>query len=121
MGSDGSVLFARREHGLVIGAAAVPEHRSVRGRKRGKRATSVLLRRLRTAVPRVSPRAFEPAVRAHRATERLGRNLSRRRGHGGGGEGEEQGGDDERGEEEDDGDATTGSVSRPPLRRGVIR
>lgn len=93
----------------------------MRGRKRRKRTTSVLLRRLQTAVPRVSPRAFEPAVRAHRATEGLGRNLSRRRGHGGGGEGEEQGGDDGSGEEDDDGDATTGSLSRPPLRCGVIR
>lgn len=115
------MLFARWEHGLVIGAAAVPEHRSMRGRKRRKRTTSVLLRRLQTAVPCVSSRAFEPAVRAHRATERLGRNLSRRRGHGGGGEGEEQGGDDKSGEEDDDGDATIGCVSRPPLRRGVIR
>lgn len=93
----------------------------MRGGERRKRTTSVLLRRLQPAVPGVSPRAFEPAVRAHRAAERLGRNLSGRRGHGGGGEGEEQGGDDGSGEEEDDGDATAGSVSRPPLRRGVIR
>lgn len=82
------------------------------GGERRERAASALLRRLQTTVPCVSPGAFEPAVRAHRAAERLGGDLARRRGHGGGKE-EEQGADA--------GDATVGSVPRPPLRRGVIR
>lgn len=127
MGSARSLLLlARRARRLLDGAAAVPQHRSVRRVERGERATSALLRRLQAAVPSVSPGAFEPAVRAHRAAERLGGDLARRRGHGGGEEEEQQ--EEVEAEKEEgggdgnvEGDATVGSVPRPPLRRGVIR
>lgn len=116
------LLLARRARRPLRGAAAVPQHRSVGGVEGGKGAASALLRRLQTAVPCVSPGAFEPAVRAHRAAERLGGDLARRRGHGGGGGEEEEDGDgDGSVEDEDDDDATVGSVPRPPVRRGVIR
>lgn len=91
------------------------------GGERGERAASALLRRIQTTVPSVSSGAFEPAVRAHRAAEGLGGDLARRRGHGGGEEEEGGGDDDESSSVMDDGDATVGSVPRPPLRRGVIR
>lgn len=92
----------------------------------GEGAAPRLLRRVEPAVPCVSAGAFEPAVRAHRAAERLGRDLARRRGHDdavGGVGGEEEEGDGASGGVEDDEDAaaTVGSVPRPPLRRGVIR
>lgn len=130
------LLLAQRARRPLGGAAAVPEHRSVGGWKGGEGAAPALLRRLQTAVPSVSPGAFEPAVRAHRAAERLGGDLARRRGHGGGEEEEDGGGgddesgsvedddeddDDENDDDENDDDATVGSVPRPPLRRGVIR
>lgn len=84
------LLLARRARRFLGGAAAVPQHRSVGGGERGEGAASALLRRLQTAVPSVSPGALEPAVRAHRAAERLGGDFSRRRGHDGG---EEEGED----------------------------
>lgn len=87
----------------------------MRGCKRRERTTSVLLRRLQTAV---APWTLQPALGTHRATEGLGRNLSRRRGHGG--EEEEQGVDDEGGQDAAAA-ATTGSVSCPPLRLEGIR
>ena len=91
----------------------------------GEGAAASLLPRLRTAVPRVPTGALEPAVRAHRAAERLGGDLARRRGHGDGEEEEEEEvGDDASGSVEDDDDddeAPAGSVPRPPLLRGVIR
>lgn len=117
------LLLARRARRPLSGAPAVPEHRSVGWGEGGEGAASDLLCRLQ---PAVSAGAFEPAVRAHGAAERLGGDLARR-GHDGGGGGEEEEEEDGDGDsggvedDDDDDDATAGSVPRPPLRWGVIR
>lgn len=109
------LLLASRARRPLGWAAAVPEDRSVGG-EGGEGAAAALLGRLQPAVPSVYPGAFEPAVRPHRATEGLGGDLARRRGHCGGEEAED--GDDDSGEDDD---AAAGALPRSPSRRGFIR